>query len=786
MSDVAYRDPSVPVDERVADLLARMTVEEKAAQLACPFTAFSPTPAEVAPGTGGVSWVVAATHAAPRDAAMLTNTIQRRMIEESRLGIPTLFDEEALCGLKVKDATVFPDAIGQGATWDPELIGEMATTIGRHMRLLGVRQAFSPLCDVAVDPRWGRVEETYGADPYLVGSMASAFVRGLQGADPATGTMACLKHYVANSGGAGGRNNQAVDAGERAIREIYGLPFEMAIRLAGARSVMTGCHVVDGEPVQASRRLVTELLRDEYGFEGIVHSDLGAVEQLRDVHLVAEDASHAIGSAIAAGLDLELANAPLTTAIVEAVGAGTLDVAHLDASVARLLAWKFRLDLFDKPYVDEEAVPETLDPPEDRALARTVAERSIVLLRNEVVGDRPLLPLAPETRSIAVIGPNADRPFGLLGNYTYPVLHSTLLRFAFVMEPARQARRQSETGSDRVTADEMDELPQLESVPVVTVLEGIRARAPKGVAIRYEKGCPIEALDESGIEAAEAAARESDVAVVVVGDQSGIVMGATVGESADSVTCALPGRQRRLVERVAATGTPTVVVLTHGRPFVLDWMAEGVPAILTAWFPGEEGGHAVAGALFGDVNPGGKLPVPFPRSSGSLPAAYTQPGGHGNSYYDGDLAPQFPFGHGLSYTNFAYRDLELDATEIPTDGTIRIALTVANEGTVPGDEVVQLYIHDRVARFARPGRELKGFCRVSVPPNEDRRVTFDLSADRVAQYDPATGWVIEPGAIEVMIGSSSHDIRLQGEFTLVGPPRVAGAGRVLTTPVTVG
>jgi len=784
-----YRDRTRRVDERLTDLLSRMTLEEKAAQIACPFAQQTGIPDTDPPpaGLGGSAWTVSTSAEPPRDAARRMNKMQRGFVETTRFGIPVLVNDEALCGLKVRGATVFPDAIAQAATWDPDLITEMADSIGEDMSLIGVHQALSPLCDVAIDPRWGRITETYGEDPYLVGMMATAFVQGLQGPAFPHGVIATLKHFIAYSASEGGRNCHPAHVGPRVLREVYGLPFEMAIRLAGAGGVMCSYNQVDAMPVQASHELLTGLLRDEYGFDGIVIADLNSAAQLWTAHGVAVDAEQAIAKSISAGLDLDLSNESSMELIVAAVKNGQLTEDDVDRAAGRVLRTKLRLGMFDEPLVDEDAVPELLDTDARRALARRVAERSIVLLRNEPHDGAPLLPLGSDVRKVAVIGPNADRGLALLGNYSYPVLDTAVKRIITVVDATSHGSMEPRP---RLTSDEVELL--VESVPIVTVLEGIKARAASGadkVEVTYARGCPVELADTSGIAEAVETARAADLAVVVLGDQSGIFEGATVGEAIESTSCQLPGVQRQLVEAVVASGTPTVVVLVHGRPFVLDWMVEGpaaVPAIVSALFPGEEGGTAVASILFGDSAPGGKTPMSFPRDAGAAPAPYNRTFTRVMStYYDGKADPVFPFGHGLSYAPFGYSDLSISETEVPTDGVVEISCTVTNLGDRAADEVVQLYTRDPVARSSRPRRELKGFRRISLAPGAAAVVTFEIAADRVALWDPTDGWVVEPGRIDVMIGSSSEDIRLQGEVTFTGDVRRVGNERVLVTPVEV-
>jgi beta-glucosidase-like glycosyl hydrolase len=576
---------------RVSDLLGQMTLEEKAAQTGAPFGLMNDFNSPPMAGWGCAGAALSVLNRPPRETAEAGNDLQRKHVEGTRLGIPILLAEECLVGLKVRDAPIFPDAIAQAATWDPDLILEMAETIGRHMALLGVRQALAPLADVARDPRWGRLEETYGEDPYLVGTMATAFVSGLQGAVPEMPVIATLKHFVAYSASEGGRNCEPAHLGERVLREVYALPFEMAIRLGRARGVMVSLNAIDGVPVQGSRALLTDLLRGELGFDGVVISDLSSVTGLHTRHATATDAQDATVQSVRAGMDLDLYDTASTDDLVEAVRTGRLDETELDRAVAEILRTKIRLGLFERPYVDVEAVPRTLDGADERSLARRIAERSIILLQNRPVGGAPLLPLSTEIRSIAVIGPNADRPMGYLGNYSYPVLDSGAQVFRQIVTQQRPDE-EADFGNLRIGPDDATML--VDSVPIVTALDGIRRRAGQFVTVRYERGCPISASDRSGFEAAIDAAAEADVAVLVLGDQSGIAMLGTVGEHIDSARCALPGVQRDLVEAVVATGTPTVVVLSHGRAFVLGWMAKAVPAIVSSFFGGEEAGNAIA------------------------------------------------------------------------------------------------------------------------------------------------------------------------------------------------
>jgi beta-glucosidase len=763
----------------VADLLGRMTIEEKVAQMGCWWhrTERDAEPPEM---IGQIFRAASDFGATPREYARRINELQRRTIESSRFGIPVIFCDEAEYGLSTRGATMFPVALSQASTWDLELIGRVGETIGRQMQAIGVRRVFSPLCDVAHDVRWGRIEETYGEDAYLVGSMAAAFVAGMQGPDPALGTMASLKHFVAYGASEGGRNTHPAHVGPRAMREVHGLPFEMTIRLGGARGIMCSYQQVDSVPVQASRELLTDLLRHEYGFTGSVISDLDSAARLVTRHRVAETLEDAAVLALNAGMDCEITPVAYAQPLIDAVQHGRADMADVDRAAGKILEWKFKLGLFESPFVEQGAVPEALETSEDRSIARQVAERSITLLQNNPVDGAPILPLPIPKKRIAVIGPNADRPASQIGDYSYPIFRASARRIRRYVELIRSGNPPSRSEA-WMTPDGEDIMADSETVPVVTVLEGIRQRAGADFTVTYARGCLVQDETTDLIEEAVAKARDADVAVVVVGDQSGVVLAATVGEGVDGATLALPGIQRRLVEEIVATGTPVVVVLLNGRPFVLDWMAGQVPAIVEAWFPGEEGGNAIAAVLFGDVNPSGRLPVSFRKSAGIEPSPYTRARQFDSNYYDATIEPLYGFGHGLSYTTFEYSELVISPDSIPADGELKISCVVRNTGDRDADEVVQLYLSDLVARTARPPRELKGFCRVSIPKGASVRVEFNLPATRTALYDPAEGWVVEAGHVEVLVGASSEDIRLQGEFTISDTKVIDGKTRALVT-----
>lgn len=777
---LSYRDTSLPVDERVSDLLSRMTVEEKAAQLATPFGATVDVHRPPATGWGGSTAAISSLDVEPRASARAANELQRKHVEETRLGIPILLAEEALLGFKVRSAPVFPDAIAQAATWDPELVRQMAEMIGQQMAAIGIRQALSPLADTARDPRWGRIEETYGEDPYLVGTMATAYVKALQNAVPEKPILATVKHFIGYSASDGGRNTGPVQMGERELREMHSLPFERVIRDGGARGIMPSYNSIDGVPVSGSVDLLQGLLRKSLGFTGILMSDMGAVGQLHSKHGVAADYPHALGLALRAGIELDLDNRSSAEDIAQAARDGVIDTQDLDRATSSILRAKFDLGLFEDPYVDLDNVPVTFDGPDERALARTMAEKSLILLKNDPVNGTPLLPLDGSIRSIAVIGPNADRPIGQLGNYSYQVLDSITKQFRFAADPEAKPEEVSELMGN-MGPDDARLL--VGSVPIVTFLDGIRARAGENVMIAHEPGCSIAGEDRTRFDAAVIAASRAEVAIVVAGDQAGLNGFGSVGEGLDSTDCELPGVQRQLIEAIVSTGTPTVVVLSHGRPFALGWMDALVPAVVSSFFGGEEAGSAAAAVLFGDANPGGRLPMSMPRSAGSSPSPYGSPVPH-DAYIGHDGGHVFPFGHGLSYTTFRYGSLSV-SSHVATDGKITVSFTVDNIGDVVGDEVVQIYGHDVVASTSRRDRTLLAFQRLTLAPGTGTTITAEIPTSLLALWDPRRGWIVEPGLIELFVSASADDVRLRGEVDLTGEDFHPGADRPLESRVHV-
>ncbi|MFJ4230759.1 glycoside hydrolase family 3 N-terminal domain-containing protein [Cellulosimicrobium cellulans] len=745
------------VSERVRALHARMTLDEKLAQLVGYWLdqngTVAPMQSEMTAGQqdggrlaeitrhgmGHYTRVYGTRPVEPAERAAWLWAEQRRLKAETRLGIPAIVHEECLTGLAAWQAATYPTPLAWGASFDPALVEEMAREVGESMRALGVHQGLAPVLDVVRDPRWGRVDECVGEDPYLVGTVGTAYVRGLQDA----GVHATLKHFVGYSGSRAGRNHAPVSAGPRELADVYLPPFEMAVRDGGARSVMASYVDVDGVPLHGSTEYLTEILRERWGFDGVVVADYFGVAFLEVMHRVAADRGEAAAQALEAGLDVELPTGDAYLApLAERVRSGALDEAWVDRAVLRLLNQKEELGLLDPAaYADEPPTAVDLDTPRQRATARRLAQESLVLLANDGV-----LPLvrghrdsadgtATAPRRVAVVGPNADSSEALMGCYSF-------VNHVLAHHPGTPA-----------------------GIALPTVLESLRdALAPAGAEVTHAVGCAVDDDDVSGIAGAVDAARAADVAVVVVGDEAGLFGRGTVGEGNDVESLELPGVQRRLVEEVVATGTPVVLVLLTGRPYAIGWAlgddagtdgaTAGRPAaVVQGFFPGEEGGRAVADVLVGAVNPSGRLPVSLPRAGGAQPYSYLHPVlGGPSDVTSTDPTPVRPFGFGLSYTQFAYADLEVD-TSVAAGGTFRAAVTVTNTGAVAGTDVVQLYARDVVGSVPRPVAQLLGYARVDLGAGESRRVTFRVPTTRLAFSDRRLVRVVEPGDVEVWVGA---------------------------------
>lgn len=774
-----YLDPTYPVGERVEDLLGRMTLDEKIAQLGSvePYEDMTyseeKTKSRMKNGIGEITLIGGNSTLNPRERAEFTNGLQAFLLKETRLGIPAIVHEECCAGYMAAGATCFPQMIGAASTWEPALLEEMTSVIRTQMRSVGAHQGLSPVLDVARDPRWGRTEETFGEDPYLASRMGVAYVRGLQGPDLKQGIVATGKHFVGYALSEGGMNMAPVHLGQRELREVFLVPFEAAVKEAKVASIMNAYHELDGVPCTCSEELLTKILRHQWGFGGIVVSDYHSIPMLAQYHYVAKDISVAAAMALRAGIDVELPHTfcygqPLHKAIQD----GIIEESWVDQAVRRVLKMKFALGLFENPYVDVEKVGELFDTVKQRALARRAALNSMVLLKNE----RELLPLEKNLLSIAVIGPNAHTARNMLADYSHA---------ARVDVHKEMHGNPDLTGAEKMTL-EQDYI----SVPITSVLENIKRRVSQGTRVYYAKGCDITGDSRDGLAEAVEIARKSQVAVVVVGDKSGLATTCTSGEFRDRAELGLPGVQEDLVRAVYETGTPVVVVLINGRPLSIPWIAEHVPAILEAWLPGEEGGAAVACVLFGDYNPGGKLPVTLLRGVGQIPLYYNHKPSGGRSaiygdYLDMSCQPVFAFGHGLSYTEFKIDNLRIDPKRVRARGEVKISVDVENLGDRAGEEVVQLYVHCPLSSVTRRVKELKGFKRVALEPNQKQTVTFTLFISQLGFYDKGMKYVVEPGTVEVMVGSSSDDIRASGEFEIVGKRADVSSDKKFFSTVTV-
>jgi len=781
-----YKDPSRPIAERVGNLIDRMTLEEKVAQLCgCwPFELlgrdgldFERMKSRLVHGLGQVSRLAGMSTEPPGKTAELVNAIQRYLIENTRLGIPAIVHEECLCGYQARQGTVFPQAIGLAATWDPDLVEKMTDIIRQQMVAVGARQALAPVLDITRDPRWGRTEETFGEDPYLVSAIGKAYVKGLQGQDLMEGVIATAKHFIGYGNSEGGLNWAPAHIPPRELYEVFARPFETAIREAGLASVMNAYNELDGVPCAVSKGLLTDFLRGQLGFQGLVVSDYMAIETACNYHRVAVNMQEAGIQAIRAGLDVELPAATAYGLLVDAVRKGLIDIATIDTSVRRVLEAKLKLGLFEKPYVDRQRIPEVFASREGKETSRLLALESMTLLKNE--GN--ILPLRKGVKSIAVIGPIADSVRCLLGDYNYVSFTEGIVGMIWSIakdlkaDPSQLgdfAAYHSAAFKDYLEPPDEEAMTR-RNYDMPSILEGIRAVAGKSAKVAHAKGCHLLGSDRSRFQEAIAAAKQADVAIVVLGGKSGLDSTCTSGETRDSASLALPGVQQELLEAVHATGTPTVLVLVGGRPMAVTWAAEHVPAILQAWLPGQEGGLAVADVLFGNAVPGGKLPISVPRSEGQIPVYhYHKPSGgrsqFSGNYVDLSTKPLYPFGFGLSYTTFEYSNLRLSKTKVDGSSTIEISCDVKNVGAVAGDEVAQFYVHDREATITRPVQELAGFCRIPLNPAETQTVSFGLKISQLAFYNVDMEFVVEPGNIDVMVGSSSEDVRLRGDFEITG------------------
>lgn len=761
-----YKDASLPISDRVDDLLRRMTLEEKVEQLSWAWErdiqVVDPTgtyTSELARQVIQAEWGPE-LKLTPRNAAILRNAVQRYQLEKTRLGIPIIFPGEALHGYMEYGSTSFPQALGIAATWDPAFVKKMFTAIGDEAGSRGADQVFSPVLDLARDPRWGRTEETYGEDPFLASKIGVAAIKGLQGDSYLIDrhhVLATAKHFAVHGVPEGGTNTAPGNISERVIRENYLVPFKAAVQQAHVGSVMASYNEIDGVPSHSNHWLLDKVLRQEWGFDGYVSSDDNGLQMLALTHHVARDMADAARQGLAAGVDFDVSDEPIYPGLVEQVKQGLVAESEVDRAVARILRTKFRLGLFDHPYADPDYAEKVNNSPEHKELAEEAAEKAIVLLKN----DKDLLPLdVTKLKSIAVIGPNAADVH--LGGYS----------------------RDPGYG--------------------VSVLDGIKTKVGDKVKLLYAEGCKITTAPQgfrgwwadnvqlvdpktqtASIQAAVDIAKKADVSVVVVGENESTNREAWSEEHrGDRDSLDLLGAQNDLVKAVVETGKPVVVLLLNGRPLSINYIAEKVPAILEGFYLGEEGGTAAANVIFGDYNPGGKLPITFPHTVGALPDYYDHKPSANRSYEFSTRQPLFPFGFGLSYTTFKFDNLRVEPQQILQSGTAKVSVDVTNTGTREGDEVPQLYIHQRVASVTQPVMQLKGLERITLKPGEKRTVTFTITPETLAIWNIDMHRVVEPGIFDLMVGSSS-DQTSAVKLTVSGINGESGKA-VSTAPVPAG
>ncbi|HEX4004798.1 MAG TPA: CIA30 family protein [Acidobacteriaceae bacterium] len=750
-ADAPYRNPKLTVNERVADLLPRLTLEEKVDQISGGYDqvtgVIDPT------GTYDLQKALAALaqegnpdySITPRNSALLRNAIQRYQLEKTRLGIPALFMGESLHGDMEDGSTSFPQALGLAATWDPALVHQVFTAAGNEAGARGQDQVFAPVLGLAREPRWGRTEELYGEDPWLVSRMGVAAVTGLQGPDYLIGrdhVMATAKHYAVHSQPEGGTNTAPGNYSERIIRENFFVPFQAVVQEANVGSIMASYNEIDGIPSHINHWLLDRVLRQEWGFQGFITSDGDGIQMLWQTHHVAVDNADAARQALSAGIDYDLSDGSAYHTLLWQVKQGVVPESDLDRAVSKVLAAKFRLGLFDNPYVDPDATASIVNSPAHRALAEKAAEEVVVLLKN----DKNLLPLdLAKLHSIAVIGPNAADVH--LGGYSRQPGHEVS-----ILQGIRD---------------------YVGSKATINYAEGGKiTTAPEGWRGWYANDVQLAPEDPAAIAQAVAAARKSDVAILVVGENESTNREAwSENHLGDRDSLDLVGGQEDLVKAVVATGKPVVVLLINGRPLSINYIAQNVPAILEGFYLGEEGGTAAARVLFGDVDPGGKLPITFPHSVGDLPDFYNHKPSDNRTYAFSTRQPLYPFGFGLSYTTFKFDNLRVEPKHIETAGTAQVSVDVTNTGTRAGDEVPQLYVHQEVASVTRPVMQLRGFQRITLAPGEKRTVSFTIGPDDLSLLNADMHKVVEPGTFDIMVGPSSADtstIHLE-----VGNPGVA-------------
>lgn len=799
-----YKNPAYSVDERVEDLIGRMTPLEKVCQLSCTYAyggAVMNMETELKDGIGHVG--MSSGTMSRKENAELVNTVQEYLLTHTRLGIPAVFHVETLNGGSLTEATTYPLPIGLAAAWNPKKVEEMGEQIRMEMTASGQKMALAPVMDIARDPRWGRMGETYGECPTLTAAMGTAYVRGIQGEDAKTGMAACAKHFLGYAASEGGLNMASAHLGKRELNEVYAKPFAAAIQEAGLRGVMNCYLVIDGEPVTGSKKYLTDLLREELGFQGVVVADYGSIDKLCDVFQIAEDKAKAGEMALKAGVDTETPRRIcLNEDFLARFERGEIPAEIVDIPLRRALKLKFELGLFEHPFADPNQMDAVYQAPKHRETSYELACESMTLLKNE----QQILPLKTP-KKIAVIGPGADSVRALFGGYTYPAFYEGMRAMLIGISKSMGLQGvEAQAGQRAYLEERVSRMPEVETLirehypDVKTVYEAICQTAKTccpETDVSFFRGCGYLEKERTGFDEACALAEESDVVLYVCGGRNGSGKGCTMGENVDSSRIGLPGVQEELAEALFSTGTPVVVIHMDGKPLSSVTIKEKAAAILEAWHPGQSGSQAIASTIFGKNNPCGKLPVTAVRHEGQIPVYAEQNRGSGVSgrgagnnsitqgYVDEPGFPLYPFGYGLSYTEFAISNCQISNTKITSDGKTQISCEVTNTGERDGAAIVQLYFTDLQASVVRPQKELAGFVRIPLLAGETKQAVFTFFADQSALLQTDGTWQVEAGEILLMLGDASNHLESVGTVSVKDTRELEKGKRHYVSPVGI-
>lgn len=785
-----YENPALPPEKRAEDLLSQMSLEEKWGQISCYFYEHEDIETGTAYGAGQVATLEFRALDTLEDAARVQREIQKKIMANSEHHIPAVFHMEGLNGPLVQDTTSFPEAIGRASSFDPELEGQIAGTVSLQELALGITQIFAPVLDINHDPRMGRLSETYGEDPTLAAAMGAAYAQGIQGTEVGGRRAdATAKHFLAFHNSLGGIHGADCQIGDRQLREVYAKPFQAAITVANLRGIMPCYNTINGKPASASRNLLTDLLRGGMGFDGVVVSDYSAIANLHTTQNLYESMEDAGLASLSAGMDVELPDrACFNKALMDRFACGEADMAVLDQAVYRVLCAKFRMGLFEQPFALQEDLRDVCHRAEDQALTLQSALESLILLKNE----KHILPIKQDVKRIAVIGPHADNARHFFGGYTHlsmvEAIHAAANSLAGVNASNRGEASMVCVPGTQIQWDETEEfnavLRKLKP-DCKSLLEELRSRLPN-VEIMYAYGYPIAGNDTSRFDQALKAVEWADMVILTLGGKNGSGSIATMGEGVDGTNINLPFCQEEFIRQAAKLEKPMIGLHFDGRPISSDAADQYLDAILECWNPAERGAEAIVKVLLGETSPSGKLPVSVAHHAGQVPVFYNHP--NGSSWHQGESigfpnyvdlthTPRYPFGFGLSYTTFSYSKLAISAKEVEPDGEVMVSLQVKNTGACSGVEVVQLYVRDRYASMVRPNMELAGFCRVKLDPGEEQRVVFQLQPSQLAFLDSDCHWKVEAGDIDVLVGASSADIRLEGSFHISSDTYISGKNR---------